>query len=70
VPWAEHVAVDCIMVRVTALDVVMARCRRTNVEDDLSWGFDHFVNMELGVTDVSLQARRRFSGVRYILRVW
>ena len=54
---AGHVIVNCIMVSATVwYNTMMVRCRRTNVEDDLSWGFDHFVNNELGVVDVSPRA--------------
>jgi hypothetical protein len=56
---AGHVIVNCIMVGVSFTvwyNATMVRCRRTNVEDDLSWGFNHFVNNKLGVVDISPRA--------------
>jgi hypothetical protein len=37
-------------------NATMVRRRRTNVEDDLSWGFNHFVNNKLGVVDINPRA--------------
>jgi hypothetical protein len=38
------------------------------VEDDFSWGFNHFTSDDLGMVDISMRARRQFSGVIHILR--
>jgi hypothetical protein len=53
VSWAEHMDEFCVMGSVTVWDDVTVLNRRTNVEDDPSWGFNYFVNMELGVADIS-----------------
>ena len=54
---AGHVIVNCIIISVAVWDnATTVRCRRTNVEDDLSWGLNNFVNDELEVVDISPRA--------------